>query len=309
MAHSSPFAPAIEHSVRGILLRIGSASAFGVMAALLKLANDRGVLASEMVFYRALFGLPVVVAWLFAGPGLGAIRTRRPFAHLGRAALGISSVLCTFKALTLLSLADATTIGFTAPIFATVFSALILREHVGRHRWLAVAIGFVGMLIVVHPGASGTLPRDGLLIALLSAVGTAGVTITLRQISTTEHVAAIVFWFFVCSVICGGVLLLFVGHSHSPGVYAILGAAGLAGGVAQLLMTGSLRFATVAVVAPFDYIQLLWAIALGWLLFASVPLTTTLIGALLIAASGLYTVWREHRRRLLASVISAGALE
>ncbi|CAN5119133.1 DMT family transporter [soil metagenome] len=286
----------------GIALRIASAGCFSVMSAVLKLASTHGVVAPEMLFYRALFGLPVVVLWVMTSQGgLKALKTERPWAHLRRSAIGISGILCIFQALTMLPLADATTLGFTAPIFATILSALILHETVGRHRWIAVLIGFVGVAVVMRPGAvagsAHALPLAGIAIGLLGAVLQAGVTITLRQLKDTEHVAAIVFWFFVASAVVGAFLLPLVGHWHDWPTLALLIGGGVAGGLAQLTMTASLRAAPVAVVAPFDYLQIIGAVVFGWWLLSSPPSANTLVGAALIASSGLYTVWREHRRR------------
>ena len=288
-----------EDIARGIALRIAAAGCFSVMAAVLKLASLDGVVAPEMLFYRAFFGLPVVLAWVVTQPGgLAGLATRRPLAHLGRSALGIVSILCVFQTLTLLPLADATTLSFTAPIFATLLSFLILKEAVGPRRWAAVAVGFIGVLIVMRPGAvDHAVPLEGIGFGLVAALLTAGVTITLRQLRDTEHVAAIVFWFFVGSSIVGAILLPFVGQMHSPLTFALLIASGLTGGLAQLFMTASLQKAPVAVVAPFDYLQIVGAIVFGWWLMAATPTLTTLAGAALIASSGLYTAWREHIRR------------
>jgi drug/metabolite transporter (DMT)-like permease len=211
----------------------------------------------------------------------------------------------------MLSLADATTIGFSAPIFATILSALILGEKVGRHRWGAVVVGFLGIAIVVQPGASGSeISRAGLAIALLSALGTAGVTITLRQLSRTEHPAGIVFWFFTYSLVAGAVLVAVNGSMHAPMVLAILCAGGMMGGTAQLLMTASLKFAPVSVVAPFDYLQFLWAVLFGWLIWDHGVSAATWTGAAVIIGSGLYTVWREQRLRIRPSdsATATGAL-
>jgi len=281
----------------GIALRIASAGCFSVMSALLKLASTHGVVAPEMLFYRALFGLPVILIWVVASQGLHTLRTERPLAHLFRSALGISAILCTFQTLTMLTLADATTIGFTAPIFATLLSVLILKETVGRYRWMAVLVGFVGVAVVLRPGSGHAPPLAGALLGLAAALGTAGVTITLRQLKNTEHVAAIVFWFFIASILVGGALLPAVGSWHDAPTLWLLAGGGVAGGLAQLTMTASLRAAPVAVVAPFDYLQIVGAVVFGWWLMNSPPSLNTLAGATLIASSGLYTVWREHRRR------------
>lgn len=289
-----------EHIGRGIALRVVSALSFSVMSALFKLASEGGIVAPEMLFYRALFGLPVILLWVMRGPGLAALTTRRPLAHVWRSALGMASILCTFQALILLPLADATTIAFTAPVFATILSWLILREQVGRHRWMAVLVGFAGVAIVVRPGESGlALPLAGVAIGLVAALGTAGVTITVRQMRG-EHVAAIVFWFFAASALVGLALLPAFGSLHDGTTMLLMGAGAVAGALGQITMTASLRYAPVSAVSPFDYLQIIGAVILGWLLLASEPGLNTLAGAAVIAGSGLYIAWRQQRRNRCA---------
>lgn len=285
-----------HHALRGILLRCGGVICFAVMSASMKWASEDDVAAIEMLFYRSLFGLPVVLTWLALGPGMGIIRTRRPKAHLIRSTIGISGILMNFQALIMLPLADAITIGFTAPIFATLLSALLLREKVGPHRWGAVALGFVGVAIVLRPGGEA-VSHAGMLVALLGAVGTAGVTVTVRQLGGTEHPGTIVFWFFIASTIVSGIGMLFYAHAHEPLTWLLLIMGGVSGAAAQLLMTMSLRAAPVSVVAPFDYTQILWSSLLGWAIWATVPTLNTMAGALMISASGLYTAVRERRLR------------
>lgn len=279
----------------GIALRILSAVSFSVMGALFKLATMQGASAPELLFYRALIGIPVLLIWVLMGPGLSQLGTKRPMMHAGRALLGNAAILCTFQALTMLPLAEITTIGFMAPVFATILSFLILREQVGPHRWFAVACGFAGVAVILQPGHSGQpLPAAGLAFALVGALGAAGVTIAVRQMRG-EHVAAIVFWFMSLSLVISALLLPMFGHWHSwPTLLLLLGGGG-AGIVAQISMTSSLRHATVSVLMPFDYIQLLGAVLFGWFLMSDVPGLTTLAGGALIALSGLYTVWREYR--------------
>ena len=300
-ASPPPVAHTTAHSdgiASGIALRICAAGLFSIMTGLLKLASTHGVVAPEMLFYRSLFGLPVVLAWVLMSQGLGSLKTRRPRVHLFRGALGVVSILLTFQAVTMLSLADVTTLLFTAPIFATLLSGLILKETVGRHRWLAVLIGFVGVAVVLKPGAGHAAPAlAGVAVALVAALGQASVTVTLRQLKDTEHVAAIVFWFFISCLVVSGLLMPFFGRWHDLSTVALMACAGMAGGGAQICMTASLRAAPVAVVAPFDYLQMVGAVIFGWWLMASPPTANTLAGAALIAASGLYTVWREHVRR------------
>lgn len=285
-----------DQIITGILCRIGSGLSFASMGALLKLASTYGLNAPELVFYRSLFSLPVILFWVLRWESLAALKPNRPLAHVWRSALGLLSMGLVFQALILLPLADATAINFTAPIFATILSFVILREDVGVHRWSAVVLGFVGILIVARPGGS-SLPLLGIAIALIGAVCQAGVTTTLRHLQRSENIGAIVFWFAVAGTVVGALLMPFFGHLHGPEAFALVLAGGLAGGCGQLLMTSSLR-APVSVVSPFDYLQIVAATAYGWMLFSDVPSLHTIIGACLIAGSGLYTAWREHRRRL-----------
>ena len=280
----------------GMALRVAAALCFSLMYALMKWAATlEPVSAGEMVFYRSLFGLPVVLIWIASAKGgLASISTRRPLVHVWRCILGVSGILLIFQGLRLLPLADATTIGFTSPIFATLLSIAFLKERVRRHRWAAIAVGFLGVLVMVRPGAEGAPPLAGLLFALGGAFVAASVTVTLRQLGKTESATAIVFWFFIACSVVGGTLALIDGHSHGWTVLAILAAGGLAGGLAQLLMTTSLRHAPVSALAPLDYLQMVGALVLGWLLLSDVPSLTTMGGAALIAGSGLYIAWRER---------------
>jgi drug/metabolite transporter (DMT)-like permease len=175
-----------------------------------------------------------------------------------------------------------------------MLSALVLKEPVGRHRWSAVAIGFAGVMVVMRPHGEA-LPPIGLAIAIAGALGVGSVTITLRQIGRTEGTQTIVLWFTCLSLLGVGLLMPFYGHAHDGRTWLILLALGIFGGFGQLLMTASLRFAEVPVIVPFDYVQLLWAVLLGWMLFADRPASSTWAGAAIIVASGLYTLYREHR--------------
>ena len=258
-----------ERRLLGIALRATSATTFALMSALLKGASTRGVATTEMIFYRNAWALIVVGTWISVGPGWSAIRTRAPLAHLTRSTIGLISMLLTFGALALLPLGEATTLTYAAPILATLLSGLILAEKIGPRRWGAVALGFVGVILVARPG-DGVTPV-GLLVGIAAAIGQAAVMITVRQISRTEQTAAIVFWFTVFTTVAGAALLPFFGRSHDLVTYAMLACAGLLGGVGQLSMTASLRFAPVSVVVPLDYLQIVWGILIGWFVFLAAP--------------------------------------
>ena len=282
---------------------MGAVLCFAVMGASVKYGGDHHVSAFELLFYRNLISFPMILLWIWIGPGFRIVRTKRPGAHLIRATIGLISMSLNFQAFIILPLAEAMTIGFAAPLFATILSALVLRETVGIHRWGAVLIGFVGVMAVMQPGTSG-LPLEGLAMAILAALGVAFVTVTVRQIGTTEHPATTVFWFNLAAIVALLPTLPFVAQAHPPAVWGSTAIMAIAGGLAQIWLTSSLRYAPIAVLAPIDYLQLFWAAIIGWVMWSHSPSLSTLGGGLLIAAAGIYTTLREHvlRRRALASL-------
>jgi drug/metabolite transporter (DMT)-like permease len=219
-------------------------------------------------------------------------------------ALGLTAMALNFAAFILLPLAEATTIGFSVPIFSVMLAALMLGEPTGKWRWGAVAAGFAGVLLIVQPG-SGDVPLVGASVALAAALLTASVTIVIRRLGATERATTTVFWFAVSSLVPLGLLMLHFAHPHDGLTWAILGGMALAGGLAQLTLTGALRLAPVALVMPMDYTSLIWAVLLGAWLFAEVPSTWIWIGAPVIIASGLVIVWREHRLHRRAALSAA----
>lgn len=288
--------PPEQRPVAGIVLRVSAATIFAFMAAMVKIGSDHGLHPIEMIFWRFAFALPPLLLWIALRPGgLQVVKTKRPLAHLWRALIGFVAMGFGYWAITLLPLAEATAISFAAPIFATLLSAIFLLETVGWHRWSAVAMGFVGVLVIMQP-QNLALPLDGLVVALISAFGVACVIITIRQISRTERAITTVFWFTLISAVGTGFVVPFFAAGHDWTGWAIMIAIAILGGAAQLLLTASLRVAPVVVVAPFDYTQLLWAVALGWLIWSDVPSAATWTGAAIIIASGLYTLYRERRR-------------
>ena len=300
--------PAEQRPLLAIALRLLTAVLLAVMFALVKLAAERGVHVVESLFYRQIGSALCAVGLLAAGPGFASLRTRRVGAHVGRMALGVTAMGLNFVAVALLPLAEATAIGFTVPIFSTVLAALVLGEPTGRWRWGAVAAGFVGVLLIVQPG-SGEVPLLGASVAIVAALLTAGVTIVIRRLGATERASTTVFWFAVSSLVPLGLLMLHFGRAHDPATWGILAAMALAGGLAQLTLTGALRLAPVALVMPMDYTSLLWATLLGLWLFAELPTPWVWVGAPVIILSGLVIVWREHRltRRAASSAVMPGA--
>jgi drug/metabolite transporter (DMT)-like permease len=296
--------PPAERRLLAIALRLLTALALTAMFALVKLANARGVSLFESVFYRQALALPLVVGLVAAGPGIRSVRTRRPWAHLWRTGLGLTGMALNFATFTLLPIAEATVILFTVPIFATILSALILKEPVGPHRWSAVILGFIGVLIVVQPGGSA-LSGKGVAVAMIAATVVSAINITLRQIGRTESATTTVFWFTLLSAVPMALAMPFLGKAHDLPTFGLLLALGLLGGLAQLTSTASLRLAPVSVVLPIDYTSLIWSALAGWLLFSTLPSPHLWFGAPLIIASGFYIVYREqklHREKTTGAV-------
>jgi drug/metabolite transporter (DMT)-like permease len=292
-ASPSPHA-AIQRNGLGIALRIVAMVCMASLFALVKWCSEQGVPVLQIVFFRNAFAfIPLgLYIWRTAGPEV--LRTQRLGGHLTRAVVGLSGMTFGFLAVARLPLTQATALAFSAPLFMTALSALILKERVGRHRWGAVAVGFVGVLIMVRPDPAN-MELLGTVIALVGALGAAGAMICIRQIADTEPGPTIVFYFTLCGSLFGLASLPFGWVVPEPLSLAMLVMCGLVGGVAQLFLTESIRRAPVAVVAPFDYSQLIWASLIGYLVWDDLPHGSTLAGAAVVAASGVYILFRETR--------------
>ena len=298
--------PAEPRHVAGVGLRLITALLLAVMFALVKLASTRGVNIVETLFYRQCGSALCAVGMVAAGPGFNSLHTKRVGAHVGRMALGMAAMALNFMAMIMLPLAEATAIGFSVPIFSTVLAAILLGEPTGKWRWGAVAAGFLGVLLIVQPG-TGEVPLLGASVALVAALLTASVTIVIRRLGATERASTTVFWFAASSLVPFGLLMMWFARSHDPITWAILAGLALAGGLAQLTLTGALRLAPVALVMPMDYTSLIWAVLLGAWIFGELPTPWIWVGAPIIIASGLTIVWREHRLARRAALSAATA--
>lgn len=292
--HSEP--PPAQRIGAGILLRIGAMACMACLAAMVKWASLHGVPLFETIFFRNAFAFIPLGIYIARTSGPSILRTTRPGGHMMRAAIGLTGMVAGFQAVSLLPLTEATALSFSAPLFMTALSAVVLREHVGIHRWSAVAVGFVGVLIMVRPDPTH-MATVGTVFALVGALGSAGAMTAIREIGRTEPGPRIVFYFTLAGALVGLASLPFGWIMPDPVTLAVLVLAGLVGGVGQLLLTQALRLAPIAAVAPFDYTQLLWAGVIGFLVWDETPRPTMLAGAAVVAASGLYIVYRETRRR------------
>ena len=290
--------------IAGMGLRVGSGIALALMFAGVKWAGQHGVGVIESLFYRQLGTALCATIWVATGPGFASLRTRRVGAHVLRMSLGVLAMGLNFLSFVLLPLAEATAIGFSVPLFATLLAAVLLGEPTGRWRWGAVIAGFIGVLVIVQPGG-GHIAGGGVLVAIAAALTTASVTIAIRRLGATEAAPTTVFWFGFSSLVPLGVAMLFVARPHDAETMAVVAGLSLAGGLAQLLLTGSLRLAPVTLVMPMDYLALIWASLLGWFVFTQLPSRWTALGAPIVIAAGLVIVWRERRLRQAATALTA----
>ncbi len=277
-----------------LVIRIAGVAALATMAALVKLASERGVHLAEIIFWRQGLSIPMVLAWVMATSSISVLKTDRPWTHAKRGVYGTGGMVLNFLAVTMLPLAEATTFTFTAPIFAVVLSAMLLHERVGPYRWTAVLLGFVGILIIARPGGAD-IPLLGATIALSGAFMVALISIQVADLGRTDKPIAIVFWFAVTTTPMAALFLPFVATGHSAQDWLLLMTIGVIGGLGQLLFTASLRFGSVASVIVMDYSSLIWATLYGWIIWERLPPGSTWLGAPLIVAAGITIAWREHR--------------
>jgi len=277
-----------------LIIRLGAIGALATMSALIKLASQRGIHLLEIMFWRQAITIPIALAWVMATGGIGMLATKRPGTHLIRGLYGTIGMVLNFGAVILLPLAEATTMSFTAPIWAVILSTLLLKEKVGIWRWSAVALGFVGVLVIAQPGG-GHIPLFGALVGIGGAFMVALISIQIADLNRTDQPLTIVFYFALFSAPLTAIALPFVATTHDWHGWLLLLGIGLAGSAGQLLLTAALRFGKVASVIVMDYSALFWATLYGSLLFGVLPPASTWLGVPLIVAAGLVIAWREHR--------------
>lgn len=277
-------------------LRTLAALAIATMFMMGKVASERGINLQEVMFWRQVATLPILFGWLTMTGGIGRLRTTRFRSHMFRGALGMLGMSCNFGAAMMLPLAEATTLGFTGPLFAVLVAAFVLREKIGRWRWSAVALGFAGVLLIARPGAVA-IPLDGAALGLGAGLLNALISFQIRDLSRSEEPIAIVFYFALYGTAVMSVSMLFYAQPHPPADYVLLIGIGVIGTIGQMLLTGALRFGAVSTVMIMDYTQLIWATLFGGFLWGALPSTTTWLGAPLVVAAGLVIAWRETRHK------------
>ena len=282
-----------------VTLKLSALFLFTAMSALVK-ALSADFPPGQMVFFRSLFAVPVIVAWLISRGELAqGFVVRKPMGHFWRGVLGTTAMGLTFTGLSLLPLPEVTAIGYATPIFTLILAALLLGERIRLIRIGAVAIGLLGVLIMIWPrlGSAdlGTGATIGALCVLGATVARGFVQIHIRQLVQVDHPAAIVFYFSMTATLLSALTVFWGWTMPTLNQLLILITMGLIGGVAQILVTSSYRFGQASMLAPYDYTSMLFAIFIGYVWFDELPTLAILLGAALVIAGNAVVIWREHQ--------------
>ena len=281
---------ALSPNLRGAVWMVAAALGFTVNGAMVKALGELGMPTMQIAFARAFFALLTVLPFLWHA-GLGVLATRAPGIHVIRVVAGSAAMLCGIYALVSLPLADVTALSFTTPLFTIVLAVFFLGEAVRWRRWTATAIGFLGVLVMVRPGAGSLEP--GALFAIAMALGIAIATVMVKRLPPGESHVAMLFWFCIASLAMTAVPAILVWRAPSAEEWSLLAGVGILGCASQAMIIRAFRSGEATFVAPFDYSKLLLAVLIGFFFFAELPDLWSLVGAAIIVGSTLYIARRE----------------
>lgn len=284
---------AMSGNVRGIIFALLSMGVFATHDAIIKMLGAHYP-SLQVLFFSSLLSFPLVSLILMQERTPGTLRPNHPGWVAVRTGCAMASGICGFYAFSVLPLAQVYSILFSAPLIITLLSIPLLGEKVGIHRWLAIALGLCGVLIVLRPG--GDALSFGHLAAMLAAFCSATVAVITRKLGGAERPLVLLMWPMLGNLVATGAGLslgyepMQLAHLALAGMIALLG---LLGGFLSIL---AYRAGEAAIVAPMQYSQMIWATIYGWFIFNELLDRPTIIGACVIIASGLYIVWRERAR-------------
>ncbi|MDF2366588.1 DMT family transporter [Sneathiella sp.] len=282
-------------NIRGIIFIVVGMFFMTSMDAVAKLLVEANYSVVQMLAIRGAVLLPLLLIWVGARGESHMIRTRQIGGHALRIAFGIFAPLLFFQSLKELPLADATVIFFISPFVMTALSVPLFKEKVGIHRWSAIFVGFAGVLFVLQP-TSGLLKVEAFMV-LAASLCYCGVMLTGRVLSRTETTFTIIFYSNLGLLVASGIASIFVWQPMPMidlGLVVLMALLSLAG---NICLVRSFAIGEVGVITPFEYTALLWAVLLGYFVFADFPAFNVWIGVVIIAGSGLYMIYRENLRR------------
>jgi drug/metabolite transporter (DMT)-like permease len=288
----------VEHVALGILYMLGATVVFaGTVAAVKWLVATYP--AGEVLFAQSFGSLVFCALVILPWRGFGVFRTQRFKAHGVRVLMQGASQVCIIVALSTMPLASVIAINFSAPLFATLVSALFLREAVGGARWTALAVGFLGVLVVTNPGTDTF--QAGAVFAVANAVTYGTLTAAVRGMTATESTETLLMYQGVLLSVLYAVALPFDFAWPSAGDALIMLCMGLGNGLGQYWWTRALHLAPASAVTPYYYFMLVWSIAVGFIVWGDVPTASLLAGSAIVVGSGLFLLWRETRRRTVVA--------
>jgi drug/metabolite transporter (DMT)-like permease len=279
-------------NLRGVAAMMVAVGTLALMDACLKLLAPHYP-PLQIASLRGLSTLPLVLTWVAATRGFSQLVHARFKLHVARGVIGIAMLSSFTYGVRHLPLADAYAIFFVAPLLITALAVPILHERVDRRRWVAITIGFAGVLIVLRPTGSGALTIPGLAV-LVTAFGYALSAITVRVLGRTDSTQSMVFWLMTFIGVGAGLLAIPIWRPIQPEHWPIIAAMGVTGSVGQWAITEAFRRGEASFIAPFEYSALAWGVGLDWFLWHTVPVPVTLVGAAVIIASGVYLLRRER---------------
>ena len=291
--HTLPQIDRPQNSRRGIVLMIAGLAMFSIGEGAVKYLTAEYEIV-QIVWARYTFHAVLFLA-IFSRIGIKRqIATAWPWLQFGRSILLLTATACFFTAVRYLSLAEAISINFVSPLLVTVFSIVILSERVGIRRWLAIMVGFVGVLIIVRPGLG--VMHWAAILPLGTAVCYALYQILTRIAARTEDTQTSLFWTSAVGAILTSAVVPFAWTAPSPFAWALMIGTGLFFGFGHYLLIKGFEVAPASMLAPFIYTQLIWVTIIGYLIFGNFPDGFTLFGGLIVIASGLYVWHREIQR-------------
>ena len=297
MSETIPSTLRVDNVRLGILYMVASVFLFSIQNAIGKwLAQSYPI--PMLVFFRSFVALLPSFLLVMRAGGLGVMRTNRLGGQFGRAVIWGGSNVASFFGYHLLPIADAVALTFAAPLFLTALSYPIIKERVSCERWIAVSVGFAGVLVMAQPsGAENALGVAGAVgCAVCNAIG----TLTVRDLCRTEHSASIVTWTAVFMTLMALPVLPFFWITPTLPDLALFCSIGLIGGISQYWTTLALSHAPAASVSPFNYTALIWGLIIGFVVWGNLPTLTMIVGAAIVTLTGLYLLHAEsHRRRVL----------
>jgi drug/metabolite transporter (DMT)-like permease len=273
----------------GFLYMFVSVCAFSIMDLIVKWSDSYPL--GQVIFFRGFFGVLLYFLIMPRDRIKNFYYTKRPGLHFLRCFFGLIALLSIFTALRNLPLATVVSISFAAPIFTTILSIFLLSEKVGLFRWLAVIVGFIGIIIITEPGFSSL--NIYFIYPLIFCLGMSYVAITIRQLSTSEPVWLISLYFSATITLASFFTIPYGWIMPDIKDLILLMLIGILGGAANLWLSQSYKFSEVSLVTPLKYLALIFAIIFGYIIWNEVPSTKTLIGAFLVIASSIIIFRRE----------------